>query len=687
MNRITHSLCGLCRTHPTSAALLALVAVTTGPPGASAHEGHAALPSTGAKVEGNLVLVSERARRAIGLETAKVTLDGLRRVLAVRARVELPWEGRAMVTTLAAGRIHAVLVEPGQAVEAGQPLARVESLELETLQLDMLQAARDVKLAERFVEQRRTLRDAGAIAGESLLDAETELRQKLIELETARRKLQALGFSTADLAEVLDSGEALAFLTVSSPISGLVEHVDVRVGQFVDTEDHLFSIVNPSRLLVIGEVLETDAWQVSAGIPADATFAALPGESLAGHVERLRLHVDPTRRTLDVVMPVENRDGLLRPGMSGRLALRVAELEDAIVCPAAALIDTPDRTFVLLRRGEGKYERRAVDIGLRTPDHVEIRRGLFPGDQVVVTGTKLLASMFHTERRRPLAHAAGGSVSGTGAASKSAGDQGAGPLVRGVVELRPGRKAFATPVIAGRIARIHVEPGATARAGQVLAELDSQELRTLEMQLLTTGEQLRAGRATLERLESAAAGAIPQTELWQQERDVNALEQTLHTLVRKLSMAGLAPDDVKRIQQAGAAGLSQQSWEFSTVPVRAPAGGILADFDVSLGQIVHADDVLFEIHDLDRVWIESYLSEAHAARIQPGQKARVRIAAFPELELTGRVVRTAATLRATSRVLPVWIELANPGHELREGLLATIEFEASPGPDDLTEGQ
>lgn len=112
-----------------SLATLILALAVAGP--SPAHDGHAALPSKGATVDGNKLLLSEAARRAIGVELAKVTLENLDRSIRARARVELPWYQQAMITTLVPGRIARVSALPGEAVEPGRELAYVESLELE----------------------------------------------------------------------------------------------------------------------------------------------------------------------------------------------------------------------------------------------------------------------------------------------------------------------------------------------------------------------------------------------------------------------------------------------------------------------------------------------------------------------------------------------------------------------------
>lgn len=658
------------------ATLLAVVAILANPAPLRAHEGHAALPSTGAVIDGDEVLVSERAHRGLGLETATVTLEDLTRELAIRADVELPWDGRAMVTTLVPGRVQTILVKPGETIAAGQEVARIESLELETLQLAMLQAAEEVALATRLVAQRRPLVEAGALPGRALLEDETLLRQRTVQLSVARRKLMALGLSEETLRRVGDHGEPQAVISVTSPLGGVVMRANVRVGQHVDTEQHLFEIVDRSRVVVVGELLETDAWQVDSGQTATIHFPALPDQPFDGAVERLRLSVRPGRRTLQVIVPVDNRDGRLRPGMSGRMKLTVSDVREAIACPTEALFDVGGRTFALVRQGEGKYQRREIETGLWTPQRAEILDGLFPGDRVIVTGAKVLAAMFHTPPSTRSDDAAGSMASSAmrEADAPAPERRAAVPVAQASVELPTGHKTLATPVIMGRVKAIHVHPGEAVEAGQLLAELDGQELRNLQLELLETGEKLRQTSETIERVAALTrSGGYSQSQLWQHEMEQKSLQHQLQNVRRRLAIIGLEAEAAERLERGFSATEGAEA-AFPTVPVRAPSAGQLADFDVALGQVVHANDAIFEIQNRQTIWIQGQIFEQHARRVEVGQPAVARFPAFPDLELSGRVIRIAPTLDPATRVLPVWVEVKNPGQKLREGMLAQLEI-------------
>ena len=253
---------------------------------AAAHENHAPLPTKGVTIAGDTIMLSEKAREAIGLTTAKIAFGDIRRTVTVNARVELPWHAQAMITSLVPGKIDRILVRPGETVASGQELARVVSTELESLQLDLFQAKTQVELARKLVDQRTTLDQQGIIAGKSLLESQAKLAEEWAALQIARQKLVALGFDAETLRRVEEQGEPLPYVSIVSPDGGIITHADVRIGQMVSPTDHLYHVVNPTTLWIVGEVLESDVGLLARGQQVEAGFAALPGETFGGKIDQ-----------------------------------------------------------------------------------------------------------------------------------------------------------------------------------------------------------------------------------------------------------------------------------------------------------------------------------------------------------------------------------------------------------------
>ncbi|MCE5268422.1 MAG: efflux RND transporter periplasmic adaptor subunit [Planctomycetaceae bacterium] len=636
-----------------------------------AHENHAPLPTKGVRIVGDQIMISAKGRDAIGMTTAKIALTNLRRVVGVNARVELPWRQQAMIASLVSGKIEQALVRPGETVAVGQELARVASTDLESLQSEMLQAATEVRLAQRIADQRTILDKEGVIAGKNLLEARLTLAQTSARLEIARQKLAALGLKEDVLRQVLASGQPVRHLSIVSPMGGTITHADVRVGQNVQTTDHLYHVVDSSTLWIVGEVLEAEVAHLRKGQEVSASLAALPGRNFRGQIDHIRLKMDQRSRTQAVVIAMDNSEGLLRPGMFGRVDIEVQVAKDAVFCPSDALIETRVGTYVLVERGEGKYVSQPVKLGLHCKDQVEILDGLFPGDRVVVVGNYLLASLMGNEHK---ARVKTGSVAKIGNKTVETDAASNALLVaQATVELPTDRKVFAASRLEGRLSKLLVDPSQPVRAGQVLAEIDSLQLQNLQLELLQTRAKMRWTKESLKRLERLTdLDGKPKRYVWQLQSDLEVLQQNASGLEHQLTFLGLAQEQLQQLEQIDLTTPGAASAIVTTVPVRAPADGWLVGFHVVPGQVVQPQDKLFEVQDLSKVWAKGYVFERDAARVHVGQEARVTFSAYPDLTIAGKVVRTAPTLESSERVLPVWVEVDNPDLRLKEGMLAKL---------------
>jgi membrane fusion protein, heavy metal efflux system len=653
-------------------------ATTGGGPGTIlAHENHAPLPTKGVKVVGDQIMISAKGREAIGLTTAKIALGNLSRTVSVNAKVELPWRQQAMIASLVPGKVERVLVRPGETVACGQELARVASMELESLQSEMLQLAAEAAVARRVLEQRTLLESQGAIAGKGLLEAKVLLALKTTQLEIARHKLIALGFDERSLAQMQASGQTTGWLSITSPIGGVIVHADLRVGQVIQPSDHLYHVVDPSTVWIVGEALEADVGNLRTGQEVKASFAGLAGRTFVGKIDHVRLKMDQRWRTQSVVIAIDNRENLLRPGMFGRADIEVQLAKEAIFCPTDALIETRHAVYVLAQRGEGKFVSQPVKLGLQHGGRVEILDGVFPGDQVVVVGNYLLASLMGNEHK---ARVAAGKTETVGLPQEVG--EGQRLVVQATIELPTDRQAFATSRIEGRVARILVAPSQAVRAGQVLAEVASLQLQNQQLELLQAAARMQWTKDSISRLDGLSQEGTPKRQVWQLQNDLEVLKQTVGAIRRKLVLLGLTDEQVRRLEETDARHAAEAI--VAGLPVRAPADGWLVGFDVVPGQVIQPQDKLFEIHDLSKVWAKGYVFERDAERVRVGQTVRVTFSAYPELVATGKVVRRAPTMETSERVLPVWIEVDNPELRLKQGMLARVAVGTQQSSEALT---
>ena len=150
----------------------------------------------------------------------------------------------------------------------------------------------------------------------------------------------------------------------------------------------------------------------------------------------------------------------------------------------------------------------------------------------------------------------------------------------------------------GRIARVLVEHGQTVKAGEVLAEVESLELRNVQLDLLCTQSQLKLSRKVLEQYRRLnMTGGIAEKDLWETQTENENLQATVNSLKHKLSLMGLADDEIEQIASLDITeGASSEAFR-TTCAIRSPIDGRITLFDLSIGQVVRPQDQLFEVHD------------------------------------------------------------------------------------------
>ncbi len=221
------------------------------------------------------------------------------------------------------------------------------------------------------------------------------------------------------------------------------------------------------------------------------------------------------------------------------------------------------------------------------------------------------------------------------------------------------------PVISlanGRVVATHVRLGDYVHKGQLVLEVQSTDVTNAFDQYLKAVNDERLSRTQLERdqlLYSKGALAKSQVDIAQDAEDdaladLRAAEQQLHVL-------GVDPHHPGE-----------------TVKVLAPASGFIIQQNVteasSAGNGIAGTPNAFVIADLTHVWIICDVYENDLARVRLGQRADIRLTAYPDRVETGTVGDVGAILDPTLRTGKVRVQVPNPGFFMRVGMFANATF-------------
>jgi multidrug efflux pump subunit AcrA (membrane-fusion protein) len=368
----------------------------------------------------------EKAKNPVPVQVTAVTQATIRRI--VKGEGALYPLDQASITPKVAAPIQKFFVHRGDHVKRGQLLAILENrdlvyaaaegkggvdqaetnlrtTEVSTVPDSVMKAqtdrdnARDAReSAKRILESRQQLFKQGALAGRLLDDAQAAYTQADIQYRTAEAHLKAtesvrqdqINGAAAQLRTArahFDSQQAqVNYSRIVSPISGVVSDRPLNVGEMANPGSPVITIVDISKIIARVNVPQSDASAVKVGQPASLTQPDSK-EELEGKVTMVSPAADPNTTTVQIWIEIPNPDAALRPGTSVHAAIATEVFKAASVVPAAAILPGEEGgTAVLTISADSIAHKRAVTLGVREGNQVQILSGANPGEEVVVVG-------------------------------------------------------------------------------------------------------------------------------------------------------------------------------------------------------------------------------------------------------------------------------------------------------------
>jgi Cu(I)/Ag(I) efflux system membrane fusion protein len=208
----------------------------------------------------------------------------------------------------------------------------------------------------------------------------------------ARQRLVLLGMPPSLINQVTRSGKAQPIYTLTAPIGGVIQSLNIRQGMTVASGSTLLQLNGISRVWLQVAVPEAQAAQVQTGQTAEISFPAYPGKTFSGSVSAILPVADAASRTLNVRIEVANPQQLIRPGMFAQVSLQSSSAANALSVPSEAIIRTGLRNVVIVSEANHHFAPVEVQLGAESAGRTEVLSGLQQGQQVVASGQFLIDS-------------------------------------------------------------------------------------------------------------------------------------------------------------------------------------------------------------------------------------------------------------------------------------------------------
>lgn len=333
---------------------------------------------------------------------------------SILASGKLSHEEEVLLSTEVIGKVSALFVQEGDAVEEGQLLLQIDD-EAPRAMVEQQQAS--TRMQEIAIESARLRLDnldtqwkrnqqlhARGLIDDGTFDTATN------ELELARLDIKSREASLAQARAILEESEKnLRRTRVYSPLTGIVTSLDIKVGEMAISSttnvpgSSLMTIANPASINTEVNVDEADIANVEVGQDAEIVAIAYPDQPMQGRVSSIGISAkQPTgSQSLSFEVKIAFTDTgkvVLRPGMSSRAEIFTSNSEPKLSVPLQAVLVVEDRSanikeYSVFVMDNGVARKRTVETGISDDLYQEIRNGLAPGDLVITGPDRILRTL------------------------------------------------------------------------------------------------------------------------------------------------------------------------------------------------------------------------------------------------------------------------------------------------------
>ncbi|HXH19157.1 MAG TPA: efflux RND transporter periplasmic adaptor subunit [Chitinophagales bacterium] len=289
----------------------------------------------------------------MGIELGHFQEVNLSTTIKTSGQLELPPQNKASVSAMMGGRVTEIYVLEGDFVKKGKTLALLENPEFITLQQEYAQAKNRLAFLEKEYERKKQLFADSISSAKNFQQAESEYLTETAKVNALKARLGLMG---ADFNE-LDEGKIISSIPVAAPISGYISDIGVSMGSYVQPEQQMFQIVDNEFIHIDLLIYEKDIPEVSTGQKVIFALATRPDSLFEGKIFAIDKAFNKMPRAVTAHAVIENKQGILLPGMYVDARIVTDDKKTAAVPDDAIVSDAGlNYIFVLKEKTHAKAE-------------------------------------------------------------------------------------------------------------------------------------------------------------------------------------------------------------------------------------------------------------------------------------------------------------------------------------------
>ena len=363
----------------------------------------------------------------VSVQAAPVEKTAIQHVVEAQA-ILFPLQQAAIVPKISAP-VQKFLVKRGSPVKQGQVLAVLENRDLSAAaqdtegaykqaqavyetttaanlpeeirkaEADAQQAQQALDAQEKVFQSRQQLFEQGALPRKELDQSRVDITQARNQSDIAKQHLEKLmaigkeqeikaaqGQRDSAAGKYRGAQAQLSYSEIRSPINGVITDRPLYPGEMAAAGTPLLTVMDISSVIAKAHIPQDDAAVLKVGDKGSITVPGIT-EPINGKVTVVSPALDPNSTTVEIWFEVKNPKHELKPGTSVHLSMTAQTVKDALVVPASSVLIAPDGSTTVMQAGsDGLAHQKAVKLGIRNGDDVQIIEGVNEGDKVISNG-------------------------------------------------------------------------------------------------------------------------------------------------------------------------------------------------------------------------------------------------------------------------------------------------------------
>jgi cobalt-zinc-cadmium efflux system membrane fusion protein len=339
----------------------------------------------------NTVELTPQQYKAIGIELGSIEQKNLSATLKTTGFLKVPPQNKANISAPIGGMVQSILVREGEYVQKGQPVLSLMNPEFVKMQQEYLSAKAQLAFAEADYNRQKELSEQHVASQKNFQQVTADFNSLKATVNSLQQQLSLLNINATSLT----SENISAVVTIKSPISGSISHIDINIGSNVDSSKPLMDVVDNKQLHVDLFVFEQDLPKIKEGQQVDLTLINMPGKNFTATIFAVGNAFESETKTIPVHAEITGDKKGLIEGMNITAFINTdRQLLPAVL--SSAIINNGGNDFIFIEiksTDVAKVDNAAAESEnhlhaageTKTFERIQVKRGITNGNYTGIT--------------------------------------------------------------------------------------------------------------------------------------------------------------------------------------------------------------------------------------------------------------------------------------------------------------